>query len=215
MLSRNRFGIFVEVQDNLHDPYYYMSIVMIFSSIIDGSTSEGGGAIAFPFLTFAYNAQPSVTRDFLLMIQSIDMSSASITMLLLRIHIEWRALVYSSIGGAIGVIFGLEYVASSISSAYNKMYFVSIWFSFAFVLFYVNFLKDRKVFMCIPHWQKGDLYRYSLFHTGWEVFPELSIVFNWRAVTLLVIGSLEDCLPLSMEVVLIFVHLLYLLHYFV
>lgn len=188
MLSRNRFDLFVEDEGNLHDPYYYMSIVMIFGSMIGGATSEGGGAIAFPVLTLIFSVQPSVARDFTFMIQSIGMSSASVTILLMRIRIEWRSLIYSTIGGTIGVIFGLEYIAPNISAAYEKMYFVSIWFSFAIALFLLNFFDERKVFACIPHWQRGDLYRYLLFPTGWEALPEVSIVFNWRAVALIVIG---------------------------
>ena len=42
-----RFGRFTEVTP-YKGQYYYMSITMVFGSLVAGSTSEGGGAIAYP-----------------------------------------------------------------------------------------------------------------------------------------------------------------------
>lgn len=38
-------------------------------------TSEGGGAVAFPVMTFILHLAPNTARDFALMIQSIGMKS--------------------------------------------------------------------------------------------------------------------------------------------
>ena len=73
-------------------------------------TSEGGGAVAFPVMTLAFSILPSVARDFSVMIQSCGMSAASFTILFMRIRCEWRALAFSSLGGLIGLILGLEII---------------------------------------------------------------------------------------------------------
>ena len=43
---------------------------MIVGATVGGMTSEGGGAVAFPVMTLALGIQPSIARDFSLMIQS-------------------------------------------------------------------------------------------------------------------------------------------------
>lgn len=43
---------------------------MIFGAAIAGMTSEGGGAVAFPVMTLVLGIEPTVARDFSLMIQS-------------------------------------------------------------------------------------------------------------------------------------------------
>jgi hypothetical protein len=40
-------GRFAEASPNV-GAYYYMTITMLFASLIAGATSEGGGAVAFP-----------------------------------------------------------------------------------------------------------------------------------------------------------------------
>lgn len=49
---------------------YFMSITMMLGSFVAGSTSEGGGAVAFPVMTLGFSIEPTVARDFSLMIQS-------------------------------------------------------------------------------------------------------------------------------------------------
>jgi len=44
-------------------------------------TSEGGGAVAYPVMTLAFNIKPSVARDFSLIIQSCGMTAAAFTIL--------------------------------------------------------------------------------------------------------------------------------------
>ena len=52
---------------------YELAITMIFGAFIAGSTSEGGGAVAFPVMTLLLHIIPEVSRDFSLMIQSVGM----------------------------------------------------------------------------------------------------------------------------------------------
>ena len=112
-------------------PRYYLAIAMVFGSMIAGSTSEGGAAIAFPILTLLMGVSPSIARDFSFMIQSIGMSCASFSIFFMKVKLEYSSLVYCTIGGTIGVLLGLEYVAPYLAPAYTKMIFVSVWFAFA------------------------------------------------------------------------------------
>ena len=88
-----------------------------------GMTSEGGGAVAFPVMTLAFSIPPSVARDFSVMIQSCGMSAASFTILFMRIRCEWRALAFSSLGGLIGLILGLEIIDDRFTPKEKKLGF--------------------------------------------------------------------------------------------
>ncbi|MEZ5974615.1 MAG: sulfite exporter TauE/SafE family protein [Planctomycetota bacterium] len=143
MQDGNRWGLF--------RTEYYMSITMVFGAFIAGATSEGGGAVAFPVMTLIFAIQPVVARDFSLMIQSVGMGAAALTILMGGIPIERRAAVWASLGGAIGVLIGIEYVAPLLQPKFAKMTFLSIWLSFAFALYWINRHQDREVRESIEH----------------------------------------------------------------
>jgi len=71
---------------------WFMSVTMAFGSFIAGSTSGGGGAVAFPVMTLLFEIAPPVARDFSLLIQAVGMSAASFTIIALGIQVEWRAV---------------------------------------------------------------------------------------------------------------------------
>ena len=123
-------------------------------------TSEGGGAVAFPVMTLAFNISPAVARDFSLMIQSTGMTAATFTIFWMRIQLEWRSIIFCSSGAVVGLILGLEFIDPALTPAQKKMGFVSIWFSFAFALFLLNRYHKRKTFKIIPEfkaWKAGVL----------------------------------------------------------
>ena len=64
--------------------YYPLSIVMVFGSLIAGSTPLGGGVVAFPVSVLSIKFTPSQGRDFSLMIQSCGMTAASFLVLMKR-----------------------------------------------------------------------------------------------------------------------------------
>lgn len=130
---------------------WFMSVTMVVGSFIAGATSEGGGAVAFPVMTLLFEIKPQVARDFSLMIQTVGMIAAAITIFAARIPVERRALVWSTAGGALGVIIGLEYVAPQLQPKYAKMTFLSVWLSFAFALYWINRYRDREVRHEIEH----------------------------------------------------------------
>jgi len=137
MWQGNRWPMFV---DN-----WFMSLTMACGSFIAGATSEGGGAVAFPVMTLVFNIKPHVARDFSLMIQSVGMIAATVAIMLTRVPIERRTVFYASLGGAIGMVLGLEHIAPRLSPPFAKMFFVSVWLSFALSLYWMNRAHGRVV----------------------------------------------------------------------
>ncbi|XP_057309740.1 uncharacterized protein LOC130647788 [Hydractinia symbiolongicarpus] len=134
----------------LFEEHYGISIMMIFGSMIAGMTSEGGGSVAFPVMTLAFKISPVVARDFSLLIQSCGMTAAAFTIIWMKVHLEWRSLLYCSIGGVFGSIITYEVIDKELSPAHKKMGFVSLFFAFAFALFLLNRIHKRKTFKSIP-----------------------------------------------------------------
>lgn len=155
MADQDLWHLFRERSGDGNIPRYYMSITMLFGSMIAGSTSEGGASVAFPVMTLGFDIKPAVARDFSFMIQSVGMTAASFTILYMRVRTEIHSLVFCTLGGVAGIIFGLEEVAPRLKPAYSKMYFVTIWFTFAFSLYWLNRNHGRRVFDEIPDfWEK-------------------------------------------------------------
>jgi len=88
-----------------------VALTMLFGSMVGGGTSEGGGAVAFPIFTKLLHIGAYDARNFSLAIQSVGMGSASLSILLLRIPVERRALVYAGLPGIAGVTVGAYCVA--------------------------------------------------------------------------------------------------------
>ena len=123
-------------------------------------TSEGGGAVAFPVMTLAFNISPVIARDFSLVTQAVGMGVATFTIFWMRIQLEWRSIIFCSSGAILGVIIGLEFIDPKLTPPQKKMGFVSIWFAFAFALFLLNRYHKRKTFRIIPEfntWKAGVL----------------------------------------------------------
>ncbi|KAK3754323.1 hypothetical protein QZH41_017835 [Actinostola sp. cb2023] len=113
-------------------------------------TSEGGASVAYPVMTLAFSIKPSVARDFSFMIQSCGMTAAAFTIIFMRVHIEYFSLVFCSLGGVVGMIFGLELIDPLLTPPFKKMGFVCIWFTFAFALFLLNRYRLRTTYRRIP-----------------------------------------------------------------
>ena len=173
-IINNSFYIFTEEINGISR--YYMSITMIFGSFIAGATSEGGASVAFPVMTLAFGIIPSIARDFSFMIQSVGMTAAAFSILFMRVKIEYKSIIYCSIGGCGGIIFCLQYISHHLPPPFSKMYFVSIWFAFAFSLFWLNRTHDRKVYDIIPKWSDGIIFRLNN-----------KIVINWKVFIIFIL----------------------------
>ena len=151
-----------------NDLYYLLSknipviVTMVFGSFIAGGTAEGGGAVAFPVFTLLLNIEPFVAKNFSLAIQSIGMTSASLIILGLKIPIEKKAILYSIIGGILGMLIGTFLLQNIFSPKILKLLFVSIWLGFGFALFKINRLDTRKIKENIQ-FKKNDKLKLILF----------------------------------------------------
>ncbi len=125
--------------------YFYMTIMMVVGSFIAGSSSEGGGAVAFPVMTLLFKVHPAEARNFTLAIQSIGMSAATLWIIAKRIKIERKYLLLAIIGGLPGIVMGSYFVAPFTSPPYAKMLFVSFWLAFGIALFTADRSKKRTV----------------------------------------------------------------------
>lgn len=117
----DRFSLFTGRAGGNGVPRWYMSITMVFGSMLAGATSEGGAAVAFPVMTLAFAILPVVARDFSFMIQSVGMTAAAGTILWMGVLVERKAILYTTIGGVCGIIYGLEKVAPTLTPSYAKM----------------------------------------------------------------------------------------------
>lgn len=129
----------------LFETNYFMSLTMVLGSFIAGATSEGGGAVAFPVMTLVFGIAPAVARDFSLMIQSVGMIAAGITIIRTKVPIVRNCLPWTTLGGAVGIIVGLEFIAPILPPPYAKMLFTSTWLAFAVALWMINRRRDRVV----------------------------------------------------------------------
>ncbi len=147
----------------LYKTYWMSALTMVFGSFIGGATSEGGGAVAFPVFTFILHLPPPVGRNFSFAIQSIGMTSASLLIIGLKIRVDWRAIRTVTIGGIPGLLLGTFLVVPLISGPMTKIFFVSLWLSFAFALFLSNRNTGRKVLAQLPVLATTDTLRIVLF----------------------------------------------------
>jgi uncharacterized membrane protein YfcA len=135
MVVDNQFYLFIR--------NWFMSATMVFGSFIAGSTSVGGGSVAFPVMTLLFKVEPGCARNFSMAIQSVGMTAASFAIWRCKIPVERNSLIYSTMGGAVGVILGTFLIVPFFSiPSFTKMFFASFWLSFAGALYLIN--RDRK-----------------------------------------------------------------------
>ena len=128
-----------------------VSLTMLFGSLIAGATSEGGGAIAFPVFTKLLHIDPQDAKLFSLAIQSVGMTAAGIAIIAMRIRIEWRVIIWASLGGFAGMLLGSVILAQVLPPATVKMSFTMMATSFAITLFALSRninLRNERLFVC-------------------------------------------------------------------
>lgn len=131
--------------------HWQIAITMMFGSMIAGGTSLGGGAVAFPVFTKLLHISPHDARIFSLAIQSIGMSAATIAICFTRIRVEWRIIIWGSLGGFLGIFLGAGFLAQIIPAPVLKMVFTAILTSFAVTLFTLN-QGIRTCHLTLPIW---------------------------------------------------------------
>ncbi len=122
----------------LVEKHWLVSVTMIFGSFVAGATSEGGGAIAFPIFTKVLQIAPVDAKVFSLAIQSIGMSAASIAILMMRINVLWRVIVWSSLGGVLGLLIGMCILSAVLPPTIIRLLFTVMAVSLGLTLLYLN-----------------------------------------------------------------------------
>ena len=65
-------------------------------------------------MTLVFGILPAVARDFSFMIQSAGMTAAAATIAIMQVQVEMHSIIYATIGGACGLVLGLEEVRYSL-----------------------------------------------------------------------------------------------------
>lgn len=110
--------------------HWPISLVMIFGSVVAGSTPMGGGTVAFPVLVLLFDQSPNIGRSFGLAIQALGMTSAMIFILCRRTPIQSRMLLWTSAGSAGGLLLGTFAIAPLVAASAVKLLFSCLWMSF-------------------------------------------------------------------------------------
>ena len=117
---------------------WQIAVTMVFGSMIAGSTSMGGGAVAFPVFTKLLYIPPHDAKVFSLAIQSVGMGAATLAICLTGIKVDWRVILWASLGGFLGIFIGSSFVAPLLIPPAIKMSFTVMLASFAITLFALN-----------------------------------------------------------------------------
>lgn len=143
--------------------HWRITLTMAIGSFIAGATSEAGGAVAFPVFTKIMAIPPVQAKLFSLATQSIGMGAALLTILILRIRVEWRAVIWVVCGSIVMLPMGFS-LADQMSSSAVRIVFTVIQCSFALALWWHNRDKNRDRHNQLPRF--GGLEKMSLLALG-------------------------------------------------
>lgn len=122
---------------------WFAPLIAAIGSVIGSSTPLGGGTVSFPVYTKVLGVPPQVARTFSLSVPAIGMTMASLSIMINRRPVEWRALAISLPAAIVGVLFGLygpftqrdqPFWPSVIPSPYVRMTFTLVVFGAAAVV---------------------------------------------------------------------------------
>ena len=103
-----------------------VSLTMVFGSLVGGGTSEGGGAVGFPVLTKVLAVPADQARLFAFAIQTIGMGAATITIIVNRVPLEWRAIRFGAPAAMLGVVVSCVFLAPLVPSGTVRLLFTAI-----------------------------------------------------------------------------------------
>lgn len=144
--------------------HWQITLTMAFGSFIGGATSEAGGAIAFPVFTKLLAIPAAQAKLFSLATQSIGMGSGFLTILLLRIRVEWRAVAWVVLGSVPMLPVGLV-LSTLLPSSAVRLLFTVVQCSFALALWWHNRDPDRDRHECLSRFEaleKGILLLFGM-----------------------------------------------------
>ena len=134
----------------LIESHAVIMLTMLFGSFVAGSTSLGGGAVAFPVFTKLLSIPAETALVFSLAIQSVGMSSAMLIIFLSKVPVSKKIIVASFFPGAIGVYIGLFELNHFFVGGQAKYLFSLFSLFVAFVLVFDRFINHRR-FRTLEH----------------------------------------------------------------
>ncbi len=119
------------------------------------------------------------------------MTSATLLIIGLRIKVEWNYILFVTIGGVFGLVFGTYQIVPLISPVMAKLFFVSLWLSFGIALWMENRRPAREVFDSIQGFKRADKINLiifgfiggiisSIFGTGINIFTYCIMTIYYR-----------------------------------
>lgn len=129
-----------------------IALTMVFGSMAAGATSVGGGAVAFPILTKVLQISSHDAKVFSLAIQSVGMGAAALTIIAMRIRVEWQFIFWASLGGIPGIVLGILFLFPVLPPDIIKISFTMITSSFATILFVLNRTQGRRN-LAVSEWK--------------------------------------------------------------
>jgi uncharacterized protein len=211
MLTHNGFALYAT--------NWMAPVTMVFGAFIAGASSEGGGAVAFPVFTLLMDVPAATARNFSFACQSIGMTAASMLIIGMKIPVSWRAIIYTSIGGVVGLLLSTFYLVPLLPGAATKIFFVSLWFSFGFALYLSNKNEKREVNQDLQNFKQSDIFRIVFFgFIGGAItafFGNGIDIFTFCLFTLYYRISEKVATPTSVIIMTINTILGFLLHLFI
>jgi len=131
-----------------------LALTMVPGSFIAGATAEGGGAVAFPVFTKAFGVASQDAKLFALMIQSVGMTMAALTIRLRRIPVLGRAIALALPGGIIGLVLGDLLLV--LPEPYPKLFFSLVAAVFGLFLIYNRWVLRHAPHARLPHGGRGQ-----------------------------------------------------------
>ncbi len=153
LLYASAFGQWEQIIDN-----WSSAITMVFGSFVAGSTPQGGGAVAFPVFTKVLEVPSDVARSFSLCIQAIGMGTATLSILIHRRTVEWRAVAVGAPVAMVSFAAAMIFLAdadepfwpSRLPGPYVRVTFTILLASMAFVVYLGTRIRIRKVDAALP-----------------------------------------------------------------
>ncbi len=154
MIVGDFWGLFTE--------HWPVTLTMSLGSFVAGATAEGGAAVAFPVFTKALEIEPATARTFGLLIQSIGMTMAGLVIVLRRVPILPRVILWASIGGVFGQLAGTFWL--DLSGPYAKILFTLVATVFGIALALSRWVMRWQPLRELPDW--GNTRRAMFFSVG-------------------------------------------------
>jgi uncharacterized membrane protein YfcA len=150
MSASDSWGLFAE--------FWPISLTMTMGSFVAGATAEGGAAIAFPVFTKVLHIAPEDARTFGLMIQSVGMSMAALVIIVRKVPILPRVILWVSIGGVAGQFLGTFWF--SLGAPYSKILFTFVAAVFGAALAFSRWGLKWEPRASIPSFGRGSMAMY-------------------------------------------------------